>query len=148
MLSLSVRRAVAQTRTLSSTCGPVISPLSAQILDRAQFKASMERTEILNIELTTMLDKVHLGGGERAVTLHRGRNKMLARERIDKLVDSGSSFMEFSALAGQEVSPIIKGARAHRRQGGSCISTAETVFTRHIFRWIRNSLFLDLQGFV
>lgn len=29
------------------------------------------------------------GGGEKAVTKHRSRNKLLARERIDALLDDG-----------------------------------------------------------
>jgi len=41
------------------------------------------------------------GGGPRATELHRKRNKMTARERIDYVIDPGSPFLEFSALAGK-----------------------------------------------
>lgn len=41
-----------------------------------------------------------MGGGEKAVALHRSRNKLLPRERIEALLDPGSPFLEFSQLAG------------------------------------------------
>lgn len=40
------------------------------------------------------------GGGADAVAKHKKRGKLLARERIDALVDEGASFLEFSTLAG------------------------------------------------
>ena len=43
------------------------------------------------------------GGGERAVALHQARHKLLARERIDALVDPGAPFLEFSPLAAYEM---------------------------------------------
>jgi 3-methylcrotonyl-CoA carboxylase beta subunit len=39
------------------------------------------------------------GGGEEAVAKHKKRGKLLARERIDDLLDDGSPFLEFSTLA-------------------------------------------------
>ncbi|MDH3602461.1 MAG: methylcrotonoyl-CoA carboxylase, partial [Candidatus Tectomicrobia bacterium] len=45
------------------------------------------------------LQKAKDGGGERAVALHRQRNKLLARERIDGLLDPGAPFLELSPLA-------------------------------------------------
>jgi 3-methylcrotonyl-CoA carboxylase beta subunit len=39
------------------------------------------------------------GGGPDAVAKHKKRNKMLARERIEALLDDGSAFLEFSTLA-------------------------------------------------
>ncbi|KAI3670253.1 hypothetical protein L1987_88073 [Smallanthus sonchifolius] len=35
---------------------------------------------------------------EEAVKRHRSRNKLLARERIDRLLDSSSSFLELSQI--------------------------------------------------
>lgn len=40
------------------------------------------------------------GGGERYVERHHARGKLLARERIELLVDPGSAFLELSPLAG------------------------------------------------
>ena len=53
--------------------------------------------------LRQCLEKNLEGGGERAVTLHRKRNKMTARERIDYVLDPGSPFLELSALAGRDL---------------------------------------------
>ncbi|KRF34727.1 acyl-CoA carboxylase subunit beta [Nocardioides sp. Soil805] len=40
------------------------------------------------------------GGGERYVERHHARGKLLARERIELLLDPGSAFLELSPLAG------------------------------------------------
>jgi acetyl-CoA carboxylase carboxyltransferase component len=50
-------------------------------------------------ELRDRTAEVARGGGEEAVERHRSRGKMTARERIDRLVDPGSSFLELNALA-------------------------------------------------
>jgi 3-methylcrotonyl-CoA carboxylase beta subunit len=43
------------------------------------------------------------GGGADAITKHKSRGKLTARERIEALVDKGSAFMEFSTLAAYEM---------------------------------------------
>lgn len=43
------------------------------------------------------------GGGEVAVKKHKERGKMVVRERIDHLLDSGSPFLELSQLAAHNV---------------------------------------------
>ena len=45
-------------------------------------------------ELETLLDEIRAGGGERYVQLHRERGKLLARERIELLLDRDSPFLE------------------------------------------------------
>src|SRR5262249_8374509 len=40
---------------------------------------------------------------EEAVAKHRKRDKMMARERIDELVDEGSAFLEFSTFAAWDM---------------------------------------------
>ena len=59
--------------------------------------------EALVEELRARTALVARGGGERAVERHRSRGKLLARERIDRLVDPGSAFLELGALAAWEV---------------------------------------------
>lgn len=54
-------------------------------------------------DLHKRLIAVRNGGGSKAVELHKSRNKMLARERIDELCDPGSPFLELSALAGWDL---------------------------------------------
>src|SRR5918912_1198773 len=59
--------------------------------------------EGLVAELRERSAVVARGGGEKAVERHRSRGKLTARERIDRLVDPGSAFLELSALAAWEV---------------------------------------------
>ena len=54
-------------------------------------------------DLRSNLDIVRQGGGEATVAKHKARGKLLARERIDLLLDKGSPFVEFSPLAGWEL---------------------------------------------
>jgi acetyl-CoA carboxylase carboxyltransferase component len=54
-------------------------------------------------ELRERTAAVAAGGGERAVERHRSRGKLLARERVDRLVDPGTAFLELNALAAWDV---------------------------------------------
>ena len=49
------------------------------------------------------LAKSSKGGSEQAVTRHKERGKLLARERIDLLVDRNTPFLELSAMAAFEM---------------------------------------------
>lgn len=50
-------------------------------------------------EFKERLENVKLGGSIKAVEKHKSRGKLLARERIDLLIDPNTPFLEFSALA-------------------------------------------------
>src|SRR5687768_2695033 len=54
-------------------------------------------------ELRERTAVVASGGGEKAVERHRSRGKLTARERIDRLVDPGSAFLELNALAAWDM---------------------------------------------
>jgi 3-methylcrotonyl-CoA carboxylase beta subunit len=54
-------------------------------------------------ELKDLVKKISLGGDEIARKKHVQRGKLLARDRIDGLVDQGSPFMELSQLAGYKL---------------------------------------------
>jgi 3-methylcrotonyl-CoA carboxylase beta subunit len=43
-------------------------------------------------DLTTQEDRIRLGGGPRAIERQHGKNRLTARERIDRLADTGSFF--------------------------------------------------------
>lgn len=43
------------------------------------------------------------GGGADAIAKHKSRGKLTARERVEALLDPGSSFLEFSALAANDM---------------------------------------------
>jgi 3-methylcrotonyl-CoA carboxylase beta subunit len=48
---------------------------------------------------TDALQRDGAGGDERSIARHRERGKLPVRERIDRLIDPGSAFLELSALA-------------------------------------------------
>ena len=50
-------------------------------------------------KLRARLDEVKKGGSAAAVEKHRSRGKLTARERIARLLDPNTPFLEFSALA-------------------------------------------------
>ncbi len=54
-------------------------------------------------ELRQRTARVAGGGGERALERHRSRGKLTARERIDRLLDPGSAFLELNALAAWDL---------------------------------------------
>src|SRR5436190_24198364 len=59
--------------------------------------------EQLVAELRERTVRVALGGGEKAVERHRSRGKLTARERVDRLVDPDTAFLELNALAAWEL---------------------------------------------
>ncbi|MCP3974289.1 MAG: acyl-CoA carboxylase subunit beta, partial [bacterium] len=63
-------------------------------------------------------------GGDRRVTRHRDRGKMLVRERIEALIDSDIPFLELTPLAGWNTDDSL-GARAVT--GIGIVSGVETV---------------------
>jgi acetyl-CoA carboxylase carboxyltransferase component len=67
--------------------------------DAPEFAANRERMEELVAELRERTAETANGGGAEAIERHRSRGKMLARERIDRLIDPGSAFLELNALA-------------------------------------------------
>ncbi len=50
-------------------------------------------------DLRATLARVRLGGDERSRAKHTARGKLLPRERIDRLLDPGSPFLELAPLA-------------------------------------------------
>jgi 3-methylcrotonyl-CoA carboxylase beta subunit len=67
------------------------------------FKQNTKHMEGLVSELNSRTEKAHLGGGEKYRERHISRGKLLPRERINTLLDTGSPFLEFSALAGYDL---------------------------------------------
>ncbi|MDQ2069482.1 carboxyl transferase domain-containing protein [Natronospira bacteriovora] len=76
-------------------------PVLKTTIDRsdATFQANAEHMEGLVADLKDQLSRAAQGGGERARKKHTDRGKLLPRERIEALLDSGSAFLEFSPLA-------------------------------------------------
>jgi acetyl-CoA carboxylase carboxyltransferase component len=67
------------------------------------YAANRARMEELVAELRERTGRVAAGGGEAAVEKHRARGKLLARERIERLLDPGTSFLELNALAAWDL---------------------------------------------
>ncbi|GHE85796.1 carboxyl transferase domain-containing protein [Streptomyces fumanus] len=65
----------------------------------AAFRANEEAHRALVEELRGKLAAARLGGGERARARHTARGKLLPRERVDRLLDPGSPFLELAPLA-------------------------------------------------
>jgi acetyl-CoA carboxylase carboxyltransferase component len=80
-----------------------VSLLTSQTPRDEAFEARRARMEELVAELRERTAEVARGGGEKAVERHRSRGKLTARERIDRLVDPDSSFLELNALAAWEL---------------------------------------------
>src|SRR5207302_5591543 len=64
-----------------------------------EYKANREAMELILADYRARMACAKRGGGDEAVAKHKKRGKMLARERIDNLLDDGSPFLEFSTLA-------------------------------------------------
>jgi 3-methylcrotonyl-CoA carboxylase beta subunit/propionyl-CoA carboxylase len=67
------------------------------------FRENTDRMTTLVSELRERLTLVKQGGGAKYLERHRAQGKLPVRERIDKLLDDGSSFLELSPLAAWEV---------------------------------------------
>jgi acetyl-CoA carboxylase carboxyltransferase component len=63
------------------------------------FKTNAERMAALVADLRARTAEARQGGGPRYLERHRAQGKLPVRERIDKLLDPGSSFLELSPLA-------------------------------------------------
>jgi acetyl-CoA carboxylase carboxyltransferase component len=74
-------------------------------VDRAgqDFDANRARMAALVAELRERTEQVATGGGALAIERHHSRDKLLARERIDRLCDPGTAFLELNALAAWDM---------------------------------------------
>ncbi|KAL0356838.1 UNVERIFIED_CONTAM: Methylcrotonoyl-CoA carboxylase beta chain, mitochondrial [Sesamum calycinum] len=104
----------ASSRSISRRCYPnlpadpnrcLCTSVLLDTLDRSSesFARNSDAMESLISQLHSHIQQVMKGGGPEAVKRNRSRNKLLPRERIDRLIDPGSSFLELSQLAGHEL---------------------------------------------
>jgi acetyl-CoA carboxylase carboxyltransferase component len=77
--------------------------LTSEVVRDETFERRRASLEQLVAELRERTALVAAGGGEKAVERHRSRGKLTARERIDRLVDPGTAFLELNALAAWEL---------------------------------------------
>jgi acetyl-CoA carboxylase carboxyltransferase component len=64
-----------------------------------EFKANAAHHRALAATLRAHHDAVKRGGGEDAVARHRSRGKLFVRDRVERLLDPGTAFLELSPLA-------------------------------------------------
>jgi 3-methylcrotonyl-CoA carboxylase beta subunit len=77
-----------------------MSVLATKVLPRsADFQANSAAMRALVEELRTRAREAAGGGGAAAAQRHIARGKLLVRERIDRLIDPGSPFLEVGQLA-------------------------------------------------
>jgi acetyl-CoA carboxylase carboxyltransferase component len=64
-----------------------------------EFKTNAAHHRALAAELRGHLERTRQGGGGVHVARHKSRGKLFVRERIERLIDPGSAFLELSPLA-------------------------------------------------
>jgi acetyl-CoA carboxylase carboxyltransferase component len=80
-----------------------VALLASRVQRTNDFGRRQARLEALVAELRDRTAQVAAGGGPKAIERHRSRGKLLARERVDRLVDPGAAFLELNALAAWDV---------------------------------------------
>jgi acetyl-CoA carboxylase carboxyltransferase component len=81
----------------------VVTVLTSQVEASDAFEERRARMAQLVAELRERTEQVARGGGEKALEKHRSRGKLTARERVDRLLDPDSAFLELSALAAWDM---------------------------------------------
>ncbi len=77
-----------------------MNPLSTSINSAsAEFRANAQAMADAVADLVDKTSQAALGGGDVARKRHTSRGKMLPRERVDRLLDAGSPFLEIGQLA-------------------------------------------------
>ena len=69
----------------------------------ADFQANAAAMRAVVDDLKTRVDQVAQGGGETARARHTARGKLLPRERVQRLLDPGTPFLELSPLAAYQM---------------------------------------------
>src|SRR5262245_59323113 len=68
-----------------------------------EFQANATHHKALAHELRTRLARVKLGGGADLVKRHTSRGKLFVRDRVERLLDPGTAFLELSSLAAWDM---------------------------------------------
>ncbi len=77
-----------------------MNPLPSRIdTGSAAFKANREEYDRLIADLGEQLEKVRKGGSEKARRLHEKRGKLFVRERVERLLDRDTPFLELNPMA-------------------------------------------------
>ncbi len=102
-----------------------MNPVEVSInLEDIEHRANREAMDKCMETYRSRLAEVMKAGGEKNIAKHRDRGKLLARERIDGILDDGAPFLEFSTFAaynmydnGAPAAGIVTGiGRIHGRE--------------------------------
>ena len=69
----------------------------------SEYLKRQEHNHSLIATLRERLNTASQGGGGKYVDRHRGRGKLLPRERIERIIDPGTAFLELSPLAAHDL---------------------------------------------
>ncbi len=74
-------------------------------IDTLSVEFNKNKTKMASLvdDLKKKIQTIELGGEKKSRDLHQSRNKLLPRERIRRLLDKGSAFLEFSQLAALNI---------------------------------------------
>ncbi|GAB5033687.1 methylcrotonoyl-carboxylase beta mitochondrial [Nannochloropsis oceanica] len=107
-LAFAITPASLRAPASSSSIASRNMPLFPVLPDPAEpwsedFKSNKLEMDHLVSQLDTVVEEVRQGGGPVARAKHEQRGKLYVRERIERLVDPGTPFLELSALAGRDM---------------------------------------------
>jgi len=78
-----------------------VARLNSKINPRSdEFIQNAEAMQLLVDDLEQKVQQIKLGGGEALIARHTSRGKLFVRDRIQKLLDPGSPFLEVGQFAG------------------------------------------------
>ena len=101
--------------------------LASQLNPRSdEFKAHAKAMQAMVDDLRAQQAQAALGGGAAARERHTARGKLLPRERVERLLDPGTPFLEIGALAA--LGATLKegeGGAPRGGQGGSKLTPVE-----------------------
>uniref|UniRef100_A0A2K5DIX9 methylcrotonoyl-CoA carboxylase n=1 Tax=Aotus nancymaae TaxID=37293 RepID=A0A2K5DIX9_AOTNA len=137
--------------------GDSVASLGTQLdAGSAVYQENYEQMKALVNQLHERMQRIKLGGGEKAQALHISRGKLLPRERIDNLIDPGSPFLELSQFAGYQLydneevpgGGIITGIGRVSDSGGAYLPRQADVFADrdHFGRIFYNQAIMSSQN--
>jgi len=86
-----------------SSSAHLAPPISSKIRQNAQFKENAAAMAEVVGDLEQKAKAISAGGSEKARDRHTSKGKLLVRQRISTLLDTGSPFLELSQMAGYKL---------------------------------------------
>tara|TARA_B100000767_G_scaffold90250_1_gene86691 strand:+ start:6117 stop:7796 length:1680 start_codon:yes stop_codon:yes gene_type:complete len=97
LVSLNVESSCIDMRGTMDRLSTRVNRADSEYLKRQEHNHSLIAT------LRERLNTASQGGGGKYVDRHRGRGKLLPRERIERIIDPGTAFLELSPLAAHDL---------------------------------------------